>query len=93
MNGLFEFDIFCPSNFPNEPIKVNFQTTGGGAYRFNPNLYDTGHVCLSLLNTWEGERWNPQTSSILQVSFLPYSVSIQYIQMIQKLVCEYCFYA
>lgn len=68
MNGCFEFDIFCPGHYPSNPIMVNFQTTGRNTVRFNPNLYNCGKVCLSLLNTWAGERWNPQTSSILQVS-------------------------
>jgi len=25
--------------------------------RFNPNLYTSGKVCVSLLNTWRGEQW------------------------------------
>lgn len=29
-------------------------TTGGGKVRFNPNLYNNGKVCLSLLGTWSG---------------------------------------
>lgn len=29
--------------------------------------YDTGKVCLSLLGTWEGPSWDPQTSTLLQV--------------------------
>ncbi|CAK5063285.1 unnamed protein product [Meloidogyne enterolobii] len=36
----------------------------------DPNLYDDGNVCLSILNTWRGrpeERWNADTSSLLQV--------------------------
>lgn len=38
--------------------------------RLNPNLYDTGKVCLSLLGTWGGngvETWNAQSSTVLQV--------------------------
>lgn len=35
--------------------------------RFNPNLYNCGKVCLSLLGTWAGPGWEPQTSTILQV--------------------------
>ena len=38
--------------------------------RFNPNLYDCGKVCLSLLGTWsgaKGETWDPNSSSTLQV--------------------------
>lgn len=31
--------------------KVNLQTTGNGTVRFNPNLYNCGKVCLSLLGT------------------------------------------
>jgi hypothetical protein len=38
--------------------------------RVNPNLYENGYVCLSLLNTWNGrahECWNPENSTLLQV--------------------------
>ena len=38
--------------------------------RFNPNLYNCGKVCLSLLGTWhggKGEGWDPGASSALQV--------------------------
>lgn len=35
--------------------------------RFNPNLYNCGKVCLSLLGTWSGEKWNPEVSSMSQV--------------------------
>lgn len=41
-----------------------------GGLRVNPNLYESGKVCLSLLNTWTGsgsEVWNPGSSTILQV--------------------------
>lgn len=41
-----------------------------GGLRINPNLYEEGKVCLSLLNTWTGkgnEVWDPNSSSILQV--------------------------
>jgi ubiquitin-conjugating enzyme E2 O len=41
-----------------------------GGWRINPNLYEEGEVCLSLLNTWTGSRnevWDPKSSSILQV--------------------------
>lgn len=36
----------------------------------NPNLYECGKVCLSLLGTWSGrqnEMWIPGTSTMLQV--------------------------
>ncbi|KAK5165926.1 uncharacterized protein LTR77_008850 [Saxophila tyrrhenica] len=66
-NGLFEFDLFCPANYPNEPPQMHIKTTGGGKQRFNPNLYADGKVCLSLLNTWQGQRWTPGQSTILQI--------------------------
>ena len=69
-NGCFEFDIFIPDNYPNTPPLVNLETTGGGTVRFNPNLYDSGKVCLSLLGTWRGgenEKWNSKTSTLFQV--------------------------
>jgi ubiquitin-protein ligase len=68
--GAFLFDVFFPNEYPNVPPKVNLQTTGNNTFRFNPNLYQNGYVCLSLLNTWNGskeEKWNPKTSTFLQV--------------------------
>jgi len=69
-SGAFQFDIYCPPTYPQAPPMVNIMTTGGGQVRFNPNLYNTGKVCLSLLGTWRGggksEEWNDK-SSLLQV--------------------------
>jgi ubiquitin-protein ligase len=67
--GCFEFDMYLPYNYPSSPPHVEIITTGGGTFRFNPNLYDNGKVCLSLLGTWSGsggESWTPN-STILQV--------------------------
>lgn len=66
-DGLFFFDVYFPSNYPNVPPKVHYHS---GGLRINPNLYDCGKVCLSLLNTWTGsgkEKWVPRESTILQV--------------------------
>lgn len=71
-NGCFEFDVYFPPDYPNSPMMINLETTGRHTVRFNPNLYNDGKVCLSVLNTWHGrpeEKWNAQTSSFLQVSF------------------------
>jgi baculoviral IAP repeat-containing protein 6 len=68
--GCFIFDFFFPSAYPAVPPKVILLTTGGGTVRFNPNLYNCGKVCLSLLGTWhggKGEGWDPAVSSALQV--------------------------
>jgi ubiquitin-protein ligase len=69
-NGVFEFHAYFPNNYPSVPPKVLLETTGGGTVRFNPNLYNSGKVCLSLLGTWSGsggEKWNMNTSTFLQV--------------------------
>lgn len=69
-SGCFVFDIYFPQSYPLVPPKVNMHTTGNGTVRFNPNLYNCGTVCLSLLGTWQGqngEEWNEKTSTVLQV--------------------------
>ncbi|XP_073056031.1 probable ubiquitin-conjugating enzyme E2 24 isoform X1 [Primulina eburnea] len=66
-DGLFFFDVHLPPQYPNEPPLVRYNS---GGLRINPNLYESGKVCLSLLNTWKGsdtEIWNPGSSTILQV--------------------------
>jgi len=65
--GAFCFEVNFPENYPFEPPKFNYLTNDGRT-RFNPNLYKNGKVCLSLLNTWQGEQWSGVQSllSILQ---------------------------
>ncbi|KAK6917556.1 Ubiquitin-conjugating enzyme E2 [Dillenia turbinata] len=66
-DALFFFDIFLPPDYPHEPPMVHYIS---GGLRVNPNLYESGKVCLSLLNTWTGtgtEVWNPGESTILQI--------------------------
>ena len=69
--GVFVFDVRFPPSFPAAPPSVTMLTTGRGTVRFNPNLYECGKVCLSLLGTWTGrqscELWNPEESTVLQV--------------------------
>jgi ubiquitin-protein ligase len=68
--GCFLFDVFFPDTYPKAAPQVNLQTTGHGTVRFNPNLYNCGKVCLSLLGTWHGaanEQWSESTSTVLQV--------------------------
>lgn len=81
-NGLFEFHAYLPSDYPMTVPKVLLHTTGNNTVRFNPNLYDSGKVCLSLLGTWSGqagESWNPKTSSFLQVM-----ISIQSLILVEQ---------
>lgn len=66
--GLYIFDMTLSDNFPSKPPLVHFSNNGG--VRFNPNLYNNGKVCLSLLGTWngdKGESWNSSTSTFFQL--------------------------
>lgn len=56
-DGFYLFKFQFPANYPHAPPKVEFCTSDGQT-RFNPNLYRTGKVCLSILNTWKGEPWS-----------------------------------
>jgi ubiquitin-protein ligase len=55
--GAFCFEVRFPDNYPFEPPVFTY-LTNDGCTRFNPNLYKNGKVCLSLLNTWQGEQWS-----------------------------------
>ncbi|KAI0095880.1 hypothetical protein F4814DRAFT_175041 [Daldinia grandis] len=66
-HGLFEFDLYCPLDYPRSPPKILFKTPNSSRSRFNPNLYHDGKVCLSLLGTWPGEPWRVDQSTLLQV--------------------------
>jgi ubiquitin-conjugating enzyme E2 Z len=56
-DGFYFFLFKFPANYPHAPPTVKF-CTGDGETRFNPNLYRSGKVCLSILNTWQGEPWS-----------------------------------
>jgi ubiquitin-protein ligase len=64
----FCFEVRLPDNYPFEPPAFTYLTNDSFT-RFNPNLYRDGKVCLSLLNTWQGEKWSSvQTlGAILQI--------------------------
>ncbi|PGH36481.1 ubiquitin-conjugating enzyme E2 Z [[Emmonsia] crescens] len=53
--GFFEFSIKFPEDYPGTPPVVHATTTNGGRCRYNPNIYASGKVCLSILGTWRGE--------------------------------------
>ncbi|KAI0737682.1 ubiquitin conjugating enzyme family protein [Daedaleopsis nitida] len=66
-NGCYLFDVFLGPNYNQSPPSVKYMTTNGGKFRFNPNLYADGKVCLSLLGTWSGPGWIAGKSTLLQV--------------------------
>lgn len=66
-DGIYFFDFHLPPDYPDVPPSAYYHS---GGWRINPNLYEEGKVCLSLLNTWTGrgnEVWDSTSSSILQV--------------------------
>jgi ubiquitin-conjugating enzyme E2 Z len=66
--GYYLFELKYPTNYPFEPPTV-IAYTQDGRTRFNPNLYVSGKVCVSILNTWNGEQWSScqNISSVLLV--------------------------
>lgn len=64
-SGCLIFDLYTGDDYPNNNPKMQFRNHGGK--RFNPNLYQCGKVCLSLLGTWGGNQWVPQTSTLHQL--------------------------
>ena len=54
--GYYLFKFTFPTDYPFSPPKLTYLTNNGHT-RFHPNLYRTGKVCLSILNTWRGEQW------------------------------------
>ncbi|TKA83543.1 hypothetical protein B0A55_00488 [Friedmanniomyces simplex] len=59
--GFFEFEVKMPKDYPIKSPQVRAITTNGGRTRFNPNIYNEGKVCLSILGTWRGnpgEEWS-----------------------------------
>ena len=65
--GLFFFDCQLPSGYPMSPPRVQYISYVSD--KLNPNLYEEGKVCLSLLGTWDGrgsELWTRE-SNLLQL--------------------------
>ena len=78
--GLFVFDIYLPPSYPAVPPKAFYWAYGK---YINPNLYECGKVCLSLLGTWNGPGWEQDTSTLLQLF-----VSIQGLILIEAPYCN-----
>lgn len=59
--GFFFFKFDMGDSYPICSPKVETLTQGGD-FRFNPNMYTNGKVCLSILGTWDGPSWSPTMS-------------------------------
>lgn len=64
-------DFYFGEDFPNVPPASFFHSWTNGMGRINPNLYEDGKICLSILGTWPsqkpGENWSPVQSTVLQI--------------------------
>jgi ubiquitin-conjugating enzyme E2 Z len=70
--GNYLFTVDFPTNYPYSPPSMKFMTNNGHT-RMHPNLYRNGKVCLSLLNTWKGDKWtacNTLSSVLLHLATL-----------------------
>ena len=57
-DSLYYFRFAFPTNYPFAPPTVTLMNRTRDMVRLNPNLYVDGKVCLSILNTWQGEPWS-----------------------------------
>ncbi|KAK3091730.1 hypothetical protein FSP39_022222 [Pinctada imbricata] len=65
-DALFFFDVQVPGDYPSSPPEFHYISYCKD--RLNPNLYEDGKVCVSLLGTWSGkgnETWTDK-SNLLQ---------------------------
>jgi ubiquitin-conjugating enzyme E2 O len=67
----FVIDFHLGSSWPQAPPEAFFHSWTNGNGPVNPNLYEDGKICLSLLGTWHtderNESWSPAKSTLLQV--------------------------
>ena len=67
----FVVDLHFGLKFPTSPPDAYFHSWTGGLGRINPNLYEDGKICLSLLGTWDAderhEAWSLHRSTVLQI--------------------------
>ena len=75
---LFWFDLQLPETYPSDPPSMHYHAWNLSE-RLNPNLYEKGKVCLSLLGTWSGPGWDPESSTLLQLL-----VSVQGLVLVDK---------
>ncbi|KZP16787.1 hypothetical protein FIBSPDRAFT_748048, partial [Athelia psychrophila] len=86
----FVIDWMLDSNFPHSPPIAHFLSWTNGNGRdsalttgfFRSNMYENGKVCLSILNTWSGDKsesWGAARSSLLQAF-----VSIQGLVLVKE---------
>ena len=75
------FVLVRPATAGDAPVRaaVHALPAWGLSERLNPSLYENGKVCLSLLGTWSGPGWDPESSTLLQLL-----VSVQSLVLVDK---------
>lgn len=67
----FVIDLHYGASFPNSSPDAFFHSWTYNVGRINPNFYENGRICLSLLGTWDGdnreEEWSSKNSTVLQI--------------------------
>lgn len=67
----FVIDLHYGASFPTSSPEAYFHSWTNNMGRINPNLYEDGKICLSLLGTWDGdnrnEEWSSKKSTVLQL--------------------------
>ncbi|GAD96753.1 ubiquitin conjugating enzyme [Paecilomyces variotii No. 5] len=67
----FVIDFYFDEQFPVSPPATFFHSWTNGMGQINPNLYEDGKICLSILGTWPtknpDENWSSTKSTVLQI--------------------------
>ncbi|KAF2399547.1 hypothetical protein EJ06DRAFT_557347 [Trichodelitschia bisporula] len=67
----FLIDFCLTPQYPQESPLAYFHSWTNGTGPVNPNMYENGKICLSLLGTWHAdernESWSPARSTVLQI--------------------------
>ena len=67
----FIIDFHLGTTYPQQAPEAFFHSWTNGNGPVNPNLYEDGKICLSLLGTWHAdernESWSPAKSTLLQL--------------------------
>lgn len=80
-SGCYIFSMVLSNNHPNSPPRVRL-VSGNDVHSLNPNFMSDRTICLSLLQSTNGnmsERWNPSLSNMFQVM-----ISIQSIILVRQ---------
>ncbi|KAK5464655.1 hypothetical protein LTS15_001217 [Exophiala xenobiotica] len=81
-NAPFVVDLYLGEGFPDQPPTAHFHSWTSGLGRINPNLYEEGKICLSLLGTWSGKHDSEIWSD--KATLLQLLVSLQGLVFVKK---------